>query len=71
MSPGEKAGVIGRTGAGKSSLVGAIMRAVGDEEIRGQVEIDGVDIKNIGIDTLRNGVGLIPQEAFLFESTVR
>lgn len=71
MSPGEKVGVIGRTGAGKSSLVGAIMRAVGDEEIRGQVEIDGVDIKNIGIDTLRNGVGLIPQEAFLFESTVR
>ncbi|EAL23016.1 hypothetical protein CNBA7830 [Cryptococcus deneoformans B-3501A] len=71
VSPGEKVGVIGRTGAGKSSLVGAIMRAVGDEEIRGQVEIDGVDIKNIGIDTLRNGVGLIPQEAFLFESTVR
>lgn len=71
VRPGEKVGVIGRTGAGKSSLVGAIMRAVDDEGIRGQVEIDGVDIKKIGIDTLRNGVGLIPQEAFLFEGTVR
>ncbi|OXG54431.1 cadmium ion transporter [Cryptococcus neoformans Th84] len=71
VRPGEKVGVIGRTGAGKSSLVGAIMRAVDDEGIRGQVEIDGIDIKNIGIDTLRNGVGLIPQEAFLFEGTVR
>lgn len=47
------------------------MRTVGDEGINGQVEIDGVDIKNIGIDTLRNGVGLIPQEPFLFEGTVR
>lgn len=71
MGPGEKVGVVGRTGAGKSSLVGAIMRTVGDEGINGQVEIDGVDIKNIGIDTLRNGVGLIPQEPFLFEGTVR
>ncbi|KIR42578.1 hypothetical protein I307_04542 [Cryptococcus deuterogattii 99/473] len=71
VGPGEKVGVIGRTGEGKSSLVGAIMRTVGDEGINGQVEIDGVDIKNIGIDTLRNGVGLIPQESFLFEGTVR
>ncbi|KAE8541543.1 hypothetical protein D1P53_002905 [Cryptococcus gattii VGV] len=71
VGPGEKVGVVGRTGAGKSSLVGAIMRTVGDEGINGQVEIDGVDIKNIGIDTLRNGVGLIPQEPFLFEGTVR
>lgn len=71
VGPGGKVGVVRRTGAGKSSLVGAIMRIVGDEGINGQVEIDGVDIKNIGIDTLRNGVGLIPQEPFLFEGTVR
>lgn len=71
MGLGEKVGVVGRIGAGKSSLVGAIMRTVGDEGINGQVEIDGVDIKNIGIDTLRNRVGLIPQDPFLFEGTVR
>lgn len=57
--------------SGEEQSCGAIMRTVGDEGINGQVEIDGVDIKNIGIDTLRNGVGLIPQEPFLFEGTVR
>lgn len=45
---GEKVGVVGRIGAGKSSLVGVIMRTVGDEGINGQVEIDGVDIKKLG-----------------------
>ncbi|ODO10352.1 hypothetical protein I350_00947 [Cryptococcus amylolentus CBS 6273] len=68
---GEKVGVIGRTGAGKSSLVGALMRVVGKEGAEGKIEVDGLDINNVGLDTLRNGVGLIPQEAFLFEGSVR
>nr|ODN90116.1 cadmium ion transporter [Cryptococcus depauperatus CBS 7841] len=71
VNPGEKVGVIGRTGAGKSSLVGALMRVVGKDGIEGKIMIDGVDIENIGLDSLRQGVGLIPQEAFLFEGTVR
>ncbi|WVQ72551.1 hypothetical protein IAR50_002108 [Cryptococcus sp. DSM 104548] len=71
IQPGEQVGVIGRTGAGKSSLVGALMRVVGKEGTEGKIEVDGMDIGDIGLDTLRNGIGLIPQEAFLFEGTVR
>ncbi|WVF68119.1 hypothetical protein IAT40_002882 [Kwoniella sp. CBS 6097] len=65
---GEKVGVIGRTGAGKSSLVAAIMRMV---SVDGKIEVDGVDLRNVGIDTIRSRIGIIPQDAFLFEGTVR
>ncbi|WVQ85784.1 hypothetical protein IAT38_007951 [Cryptococcus sp. DSM 104549] len=71
VQPGEKVGVIGRTGAGKSSLVGAMMRVVDGDGVRGEVLVDGVDVAQVGVDTLREGVGIIPQEAFLFKGTVR
>ncbi|OCF34449.1 cadmium ion transporter [Kwoniella heveanensis BCC8398] len=68
IGPGEKIGVIGRTGAGKSSLVAAIMRMV---PVDGKIEVDGVDLGKVGIDTIRSRIGIIPQDAFLFEGTVR
>ncbi|WVQ63105.1 uncharacterized protein L199_001256 [Kwoniella botswanensis] len=68
IEAGEKVGVIGRTGAGKSSLVGAIMRM---NDIKGEIRVDGLDLKQIGIDSVRERIGIIPQDAFLFEGTIR
>ncbi|WWD08510.1 hypothetical protein V865_006622 [Kwoniella europaea PYCC6329] len=68
IEAGEKVGVIGRTGAGKSCLVGAVMRM---NDIKGEIRVDGLDLKQIGIDTVREKIGIIPQDAFLFEGTIR
>ncbi|WWC65416.1 uncharacterized protein I303_108034 [Kwoniella dejecticola CBS 10117] len=68
IGAGEKVGVIGRTGAGKSSLVGAIMRM---NDIKGQIRVDGRDLTGLGLDTVRERIGIIPQDAFLFEGTIR
>ncbi|KAG1882251.1 ABC transporter [Suillus subluteus] len=69
LSPGEKIGVIGRTGAGKSSIMTAIYRIV--ELASGSISIDGVDISTVGLAQLRKGLSIIPQDAFLFSGTLR
>lgn len=69
IKPGEKVGIIGRTGAGKSSIVQALFRTV--ELASGSIEIDGLDLSKIGLETLRSRLAIIPQDAFLFNGTVR
>ncbi|WVR08170.1 hypothetical protein IAU60_005216 [Kwoniella sp. DSM 27419] len=66
---GEKVGIIGRTGAGKSSLVQALFRSVEVES--GRITVDDVDIRQLGLETVRSRLGLIPQDAFLFAGTIR
>lgn len=68
-APGMKVGIVGRTGAGKSSILQALFRL--SELSAGKVLIDGVDISKIGLHTLRKNVAFIPQMPFLLQGTIR
>ncbi|KAI9837542.1 MAG: hypothetical protein M1819_007193 [Sarea resinae] len=69
IKPREKVGVVGRTGAGKSSLTMALFRII--EAADGHIDIDDLNTSTIGLLDLRQRLAIIPQDAALFEGTVR
>ncbi|KAJ2804773.1 Multidrug resistance-associated protein 1, partial [Coemansia helicoidea] len=70
IQPGEKIGIVGRTGAGKSTLVKSLFRLVHGTDA-GQILIDGQDIVEMGVGDLRPRLGIIPQESTMFSGSFK
>jgi len=69
IKAGEHIGVCGRTGAGKSSFVKALFRIV--EAAEGHIFIDGVNIKTLGLKTLRSSITIVPQETAVLDGSIK
>lgn len=69
VRPGTKVGVVGRTGAGKSTICLSLSRIVELES--GSIEIDGVDIRKVDLQKVREKITVIPQDPTLFTGTLR
>ena len=69
LEHGKTLGIIGGTGSGKSTLIGLIPRFYDVQE--GSVKVDGCDVRQYPLETLRRKIGLVPQKALLFKGTIR
>jgi ATP-binding cassette subfamily C (CFTR/MRP) protein 1 len=68
---GEKVGIVGRTGSGKSSIMASLFRLIEDRNHQGTISIDGLNVDDLALDQLRTNLAIIPQEPVLFSGTIR
>lgn len=69
VSKGQTLAIIGKTGAGKSSLIALISRLY--DVSQGEILVDGINIKNLNLYDLRNSISIVPQDAFLFSDSIK
>jgi ATP-binding cassette subfamily B protein len=69
MPPGSWTALVGETGSGKTTLVRLLNRQYGNYE--GSISIDGIDLRELRLEDLREGIGYAPQDGFLFSDTLR
>ena len=69
ISPGETLAIIGKTGSGKSTIADLICRLFDASE--GEVKVDGINIKDANLNSLRSSIGYVPQEVFLFSDSIK
>jgi ATP-binding cassette subfamily B protein len=69
IAPGESLGIVGSVGSGKSSIIGLLPRLYDVSE--GSVLVDGRDVRQYQLGTLRAAIAVVPQESFLFSDTIR
>lgn len=69
IKPGERVGLVGRSGAGKSTFIRLLLRH--HELTSGSIRIDGTDISAVTQESLRNAISVVPQEPLLFHRTIR
>lgn len=69
IEPGQTVGIIGKTGSGKSTILNLLMRQVDPD--RGEILINGQNLKEINLDTFRRATAVVPQEVFLFSDSIR
>ncbi|SFC48119.1 ATP-binding cassette, subfamily B [Parapedobacter composti] len=68
VKPGEVLAIVGKTGSGKSTLANLLLRMYDVQS--GMIKIDGVDIRELPLQSLRSQIGFVPQEVFLFSDTI-
>lgn len=68
VQPGEKLGIIGKTASGKSTIANLMLRMHDIDS--GSIKLDGADIRSLNLDQIRQKIGYVPQEAFLFSDTI-
>ena len=69
IAPGEVVALVGRSGAGKTSIASLLPRFW--DVTSGRITLDGIDIRELSLDTLRGAIGIVPQEPVLFSGTIR
>ncbi len=69
LKKGEMLGVVGRTGSGKSTLYKLLLRDC--DQYEGTISYDGINIKEYALESLKKGIAIVPQENFLFSTTIR